>query len=177
MDINYKKVLTNKRQSIIMKVYLNGILLFLINSIVTLLLVWSVEMKITQEADYALRIILFLSKSGMEARIDAKTISESEGVPSRFTLKILRKLTKAGLTKSYRGVGGGYSLGKTPEAITFKDVIEAIDGPIYINRCLYDKEYCNLHRTNTCDIHRELNNVRKTLVEKLEDVNFKDLMS
>lgn len=133
-------------------------------------------MKITQEADYALRIILFLSKAGMNARNDAKTIAESEGVPSRFTLKILRKLTKAGLTKSYRGVGGGYSLGKPPETITFKDVIEAIDGPIYINRCLYDKEYCNLHRTNTCDIHRELNNVRKTLMEKLEGVNFKDLM-
>ncbi|WP_432666268.1 Rrf2 family transcriptional regulator [Wukongibacter baidiensis] len=133
-------------------------------------------MKITQEADYALRIILHLSKNGIDARVDAKSISESEGIPARFTLKILRKLTKAGLTKSYRGVGGGYSLNRKPEAITMKDVIEAIDGPIYINRCIYDKEYCNIHRTGTCDIHRELNKVRKTLIEELESVNFSDLM-
>lgn len=133
-------------------------------------------MKITQEADYALRIILHLSRNGIDARVDAKSISESEGIPTRFTLKILRKLTKAGLTKSYRGVGGGYSLNREPEAITMKDVIEAIDGPIYINRCLYDKEYCNIHRTGTCDIHRELNKVRKTLIKELESVNFSDLM-
>lgn len=133
-------------------------------------------MRITQEADYALRIILHLSKNGIDARVDAKSISESEGIPTRFTLKILRKLTKAGLTKSYRGVGGGYSLNRKPASITMRDVIEAIDGPIYINRCLYDKEYCNLHRTNTCDIHRELNKIRKTLIEELESVNFNDLM-
>lgn len=133
-------------------------------------------MRITQEADYALRIILFLSKIGIDSRVDAKSISESEGVPSRFTLKILRKLTKAGLTKSYRGVGGGYSLDKNPESITMKDVIEAIDGPIYINKCIFDKEYCNLHRTNTCDIHKALNNVRKTLIEELESINFKNLI-
>ncbi len=133
-------------------------------------------MKITQEADYALRIILHLSRNGIDARVDAKSISESEGIPTRFTLKILRKLTKADLTKSYRGVGGGYSLNREPEAITMKDVIEAIDGPIYINRCLYDKEYCNIHRTGTCNIHRELNKVRKTLIKELESVNFSDLM-
>ncbi|MCG8538528.1 MAG: Rrf2 family transcriptional regulator [Clostridia bacterium] len=133
-------------------------------------------MRMTQEADYALRIILLLSKVGMDARIDAKHISESEGIPSRFTLKILRKLTQGGLTRSYRGIGGGYSLNKSPASITLKDVIEVIDGPICINRCLYDKKYCNLHRTNTCDVHRALNDVRKTLIEELESVNFDDLV-
>lgn len=133
-------------------------------------------MRITQEADYALRIILFLSKLGMDTRVEARNIAESENVPSRFTLKILRKLTKAGLTKSYRGIGGGYSLGKKPEEITFKDVIEAVDGPIFVNRCQYDKEYCNLHRTNTCDIHKALNNVNRALIQELESVNFKDLI-
>ncbi|KGG79893.1 RrF2 family transcriptional regulator [Caloranaerobacter azorensis] len=133
-------------------------------------------MKITQEADYALRIILFLSKAGMDTTVDAKNISKSENIPTRFTLKILRKLTKAGLTKSFRGVNGGYSLNRNPENITLKDVIEAIDGPIYVNRCQYDDKYCNLHRTNTCDIHKALFKVRKKLIEELESVNFRDLM-
>lgn len=133
-------------------------------------------MKITQEADYAFRIILFLSKIG-HIVIDAHKISESENIPPRFTLKILRKLTNAGLTKSFRGVTGGYSLNREPEKITFRDVIEAIDGPIYINRCLYDENHCNLHRTtNTCDIHRELSKVRVKVIDELEKLNFKDIM-
>ncbi|MFZ5968099.1 MAG: RrF2 family transcriptional regulator [Bacillota bacterium] len=133
-------------------------------------------MKITQETDYALRIILFLSKAGIDNRVEARSISESERIPSRFTLKILRKLTKAGITKAYRGINGGYAINKTPESITLKDVVEAIDGPIYVNRCLYDAAYCSLNKTNTCTIHKALDNVRETLVRELESVNFKNLM-
>ncbi|AOY76832.1 RrF2 family transcriptional regulator [Clostridium formicaceticum] len=133
-------------------------------------------MKITQEADYAFRMILYLSKVGRGTRVDAHKISESENIPTRFALKILRKLTKAGLTKSFRGINGGYTLNRDPENITFKDVIEAIDGPIYINRCLYDEDYCNLHRTNTCDVHRELAKIRDTVIGVLEKVNFKSIM-
>ncbi|AOY77741.1 RrF2 family transcriptional regulator [Clostridium formicaceticum] len=133
-------------------------------------------MKITQEADYAIRIILFLSKLGRDAKIDALKISESENIPTRFTLKILRKLTKVGLTKSFRGVNGGYSLNREPEKITFRDVIEAIDGPIYIKRCLYDPNHCNLHKTtNTCDIHKALNKVRIRVIDELENLNFKNI--
>ncbi|RKD29542.1 RrF2 family transcriptional regulator [Thermohalobacter berrensis] len=133
-------------------------------------------MRITQEADYALRIILFLSKKGTDVKVDAKTISESELIPSRFTLKILRKLTKAGLTKSYRGVKGGYSLNRRPESITLREVIEAVDGPICVNRCLYDKEYCNLNRANKCEIHKALDNVREVLIKELDGITFKDLI-
>lgn len=133
-------------------------------------------MKITQETDYALRIVLFLSKAGIDNCVEAKAISESERIPFRFALKILRKLTKAGVTKAYRGINGGYALNKIPENITLKDVVEAIDGPICVNRCLYDAAYCNLNRTNTCTVHKALDNVRETLLRELESVNFKNLM-
>lgn len=132
-------------------------------------------MKITQEADYALRIVMYLSKLGIEDRIDAKTLSEEEGIPARFTLKILRKLTKASLTKAFRGMSGGYALNHPPEDITLKDVIEAIDGPICVNRCTYDKAFCNLQRTNHCKVHKALGEVKDVLLEKLKNINFKDL--
>ncbi len=48
-------------------------------------------MKITQETDYAFRILLFLGRLGVGHKVDAKTISDTEGVTLRFTLKILRK--------------------------------------------------------------------------------------
>ncbi len=134
-------------------------------------------MKITQEADYAMRIILFLSKLGMENRIDANTLSTKEGIPTRFTLKILRKLTQTGLTRAYRGVNGGYALKEKPENITFKKVIEAIDGTICVNRCLYDEAFCNINRTNKCDIHRALGKVKDVLIKELDSINFKDLSS
>lgn len=68
-------------------------------------------MKITREADYALRIIAMLADENRQ--IEAKAIAEKNDIPYRFTLKILRKIVQAGIIKSYRGVNGGYVLIKS----------------------------------------------------------------
>jgi Rrf2 family iron-sulfur cluster assembly transcriptional regulator len=132
-------------------------------------------MRITQEADYGLRVVLYLSKLEYGAKVDAGTIAQHEGLPLRFLLKLLRKLISPGIIRSYRGINGGYSLNRLPEEITLRDVIEAIDGPIYVNRCIVDPEYCNAKKNNKCEIHRALSDVQKELVLKLSKINFNDL--
>ncbi|MCY6355653.1 RrF2 family transcriptional regulator [Clostridium sp. ZS2-4] len=133
-------------------------------------------MKITQEVDYALRVVLYLSKLGYGNKIEAKVISHQENIPLRFLLKLLRKLKQASIIDSFRGVTGGYALAKLPKDITLKDVVEAIDGPIYVNRCLYDPSLCNLNRTNHCEMHKTLNRVQQKLLYELEDINFEDII-
>lgn len=133
-------------------------------------------MRITQEADYGFRVILYLSKLGYGEKIEAKTISIEENIPLRFLLKLLRKLTQVNIIKSYRGVNGGYALNQLPEDITLKDVIEAIDGPIYMNRCLYDPDHCNLKRSHKCGVHNALASVQAKLIKELESINFKDIL-
>ncbi|MTK11803.1 MAG: Rrf2 family transcriptional regulator [Clostridiaceae bacterium] len=133
-------------------------------------------MRITQEVDYALRVILYLCKLGYGEKIEAKVISEQENIPLRFLLKLLRKLTHSGIIKSYRGVNGGYALNALPQDISLKDVIEVIDGPIYMNRCLCDPSYCNLNRANKCNVHNALAKVQSNLVNDLRNINFKDIL-
>lgn len=133
-------------------------------------------MKITQESDYAMRIVLYLSKLGVGKRIEAKVISEAEGVTLRFTLKILRKLTHKGIVASFRGIHGGYALSKEPEDITMRDVIEAVEGEIFINRCLNSKESCNIKKGNTCTVHRELSRIQRNMLDDLSSVTFRKLM-
>lgn len=128
-------------------------------------------MKITQEADYALRVVLFLAKLKTD-RIEAKVISENEAIPLRFLLKLLRKLNKANITKSYRGVNGGYALAREPKDINLRQVIEAIDGPIYVNRCLIEPSSCNLKRGKHCVIHNTLDGIRDKFVKDLEETSF-----
>ncbi|MEN8907573.1 MAG: Rrf2 family transcriptional regulator [Clostridiales bacterium] len=133
-------------------------------------------MRITQEGDYALRVVLYLCKENMNEPKKSKIISEHEKIPLRFLLKLFRKLNKAGIIKSFRGAEGGYSIAKSPDKITLKDIIEAIDGPIFINRCIYDADFCNLNRTNTCDIHHALLKIQKRLVEDLENITIDNVI-
>ncbi len=134
-------------------------------------------MKITQEADYAIRIILHLSALGKGHIVDAATISEKQGVTLRFTLKILRKLSKENLIQSHRGVNGGYSLVKNPDEISLKDVIEVIDGDFAINKCLKDKNACNLGRAATCNVHAALRDIQNIMIKEFDKIKFSQLLN
>ena len=132
-------------------------------------------MNINQESDYALRLVLMLSKEGLDNKLDAKFLSEKTNIPLRFLLKLTRKLVQAGIVKSYRGINGGYAITKEPKDITLKDVVEAIQGPIIITRCIYDKQACSANNIGHCSIHHALSNIQNTLVDELEKVNFENL--
>lgn len=132
-------------------------------------------MRITLESDYALRILSALSTHN--DRADAKTLSEETSVTLDFTLKILRKLVKCGLVNSYKGVKGGYSLRLPSDEITLKRVIEHIDGPIAIVRCLETTEACALKQDKTaCAYHHIFDFISTDVAKKLAGITIRDVM-
>ncbi len=133
-------------------------------------------MRITQESDYALRIVSALAAH--EDRVDAKTISDETLVTQRFTLKILHKLVQGELVRSYKGVRGGYKLNVPPEKITLKAVIELIDGPIAISRCLESSESCALNPDKTaCIYHHIFDTISLDLSRKLGAITISDVIN
>lgn len=133
-------------------------------------------MRITLESDYALRILSALAMhSGV---VDAKTLSDETSVTIRFTLKILHKLVQNNLVKSYKGVNGGYSLRVKPENITLKEVIELIDGPIAIVRCLESNEGCSLNKDKTaCIYHHIFDTISADVAKKLAGITISDVLN
>lgn len=127
-------------------------------------------MRISLETDYAVRIVQCLANK--KTRTSAAEISKITKVTEKFCLKILRKLVSKGLVKSYKGVGGGYELNKTPEDITLKEVIETIEGPIVISRCLQDDFNCEHQDDCTCYFHKVFYEASKDMANRFEKVNF-----
>lgn len=133
-------------------------------------------MTLNQATDYALRAVLCLAKQTPGEVVEAQLIAEQEVIPMRFLLKIMPALIKAGIVKSFRGAGGGYALAKDPAGITFLDVVEAVEGPVQINRCLRDYEFCSKKGAPHCQIHRALAGIQENLREELRKRNFADLI-
>ncbi len=127
-------------------------------------------MRITQEADYALRIAYLLAKKN-DGVIDGKTISEEINVPVNFCLKILRKLVKGGAVVSYKGSNGGYKLSRAASEISMKDIIEIIDGPIEIHRCLDSTFKCSRDgMKRTCVFHLIFDKINGDMAEKFSKI-------
>jgi Rrf2 family transcriptional regulator, cysteine metabolism repressor len=59
-----------------------------------------------------------------------KDIAHREGISEKYLGQIIIPLKSSGLIVSHRGAHGGYALARAPEAITVKDVVEAIEGAI-----------------------------------------------
>ncbi|MEG1010674.1 MAG: Rrf2 family transcriptional regulator [Ruthenibacterium sp.] len=133
-------------------------------------------MHITQESDYAVRMIYCLAKCG--CRRDARAISEEMNVSLRFSLKILGKLVASKLVESYKGNRGGYELAHSPAEITLLDVIAAVEGPYRLSRCLGDAgaAECNRGASGCCVFRGVFDEISREINARLADVTFADML-
>jgi len=132
-------------------------------------------MRITQESDYALRILTVLA-SNTEV-VDAQKIATDTSVTLRFALKILHKLTNDKLVKSYKGAKGGYKLCVPPNEITLKSVIELIDGPIALSRCLDEGQTCTMQSDKaSCIYHHIFDTISMDVARKLQAITIADVL-
>ncbi len=130
-------------------------------------------MQITREGDYGIRSVLYLSRQPFKKISFVNEISEEYKIPRSFLAKILQKLVKAKLVRSYRGVKGGFSLSKQARDISMLDVIEAVEGKLCLNICLTDKRNCGFSRN--CPVSPAWAAIQIKMTDVLKKVNFEDL--
>jgi Rrf2 family protein len=129
---------------------------------------------ITKEADYAVRVIRELSLGGKEK---VRDICESERIPRQYGYKILKKLEKAGIVLSYRGVDGGYALAREPRLITLFDVITAVDGEPLLNECLRHGASCPMNGKGArrCKVHGEFSRIQSLILKHLKEKSLEEI--
>jgi Rrf2 family iron-sulfur cluster assembly transcriptional regulator len=130
-------------------------------------------MKLTRGGEYGIRGVLYLSKQedGKVSMLSA--IAKAQDVPPRFLAKIFQALAKAGVVKSHRGAKGGFSLGRPAAEITIKDVIEAVEGPMFLNICLVAPGECD--RDHVCPMHAVWQEAQEKMMEVLGRTNFEEM--
>jgi len=110
-------------------------------------------MQVSRKVDYALRAVIHLASDEHRDRAcSVAEIAERERIPRQFLEKIVRDLIRRGLVRSRRGPHGGYVLARQAEEVTFKDVIEAVEGPISLNVCVGEHAECFL--LGACGMNR-----------------------
>lgn len=76
--------------------------------------------------------------------VSSKSLADFHGVPKEYLSKCLQMLSNAGIVSTTTGPKGGYSLAKSPDMISFLDIVEAVEGRSSTFKCN------EIRRNNPC---------------------------
>ena len=125
-------------------------------------------LKLSKKADYGLIALKHLAMQNGQEACSAADIAEMYDIPTPLMAKVLQKLAKRGLVAARHGSGGGYKLAKDPASITALEVINAIDGPLFITSCVTSHGEC--HQTRKCTVREPLRRVNASILQVLNTV-------
>lgn len=108
-------------------------------------------MRLTRQGDYAVRVMLDLASHASDMPIRRAQIQARQDVPAAYLAKIIQALARADLVRTRAGARGGVTLNAPAEAVTLLQVIEAVEGPIRLNRCVEAPGACP--RDRFCPVH------------------------
>jgi Rrf2 family protein len=125
-------------------------------------------LKLTKKADYGLMAMKHLAETADQGARSAKDVADSYGIPPEALAKILQRLAKAGLLRSQHGTNGGYVLARAAHTISAFEVIQAIDGPLFITSCITVRGECD--QSDRCNIREPLRKVNESIEAVLKRI-------
>jgi len=126
-----------------------------------------------QNTDYALRVMVHLAHSETNGCISARILSKEQEISYQFACKILQQLHEAKLVDSTMGPKGGYRLSRPAEEITMRHVIEAVQGPVDLNRCMKGLATCP--RQPWCHVSEKLSVLQVQIENYLDGITLAQL--
>ncbi|HOD66148.1 MAG TPA: Rrf2 family transcriptional regulator [candidate division Zixibacteria bacterium] len=132
-------------------------------------------MQFTKAEEYGILGVLYLAERNDATVTPLSEISEARAIPEKFLAKIFQSLSRAGIVRSHRGVRGGFTLAKGPADISVKEILEAIQGPYHLIKCIKDNAICE--KTDFCALRELLRAAEDRLVSVFEEHSLADLLS
>lgn len=131
-------------------------------------------MDISRKTDYALRMLAMLAEDP-ERLLSVRTAAEEVNVPYSFARSIQHGLVQAGIVESLRGVHGGMRLKVSPDDVTIRQVVEAVQGLMVMNDCTAPDGDCA--RMGTCCYHLLWAGAQALMRDYLDSVSLGDIVA
>jgi FeS assembly SUF system regulator len=130
--------------------------------------------KLSNLADYAVVLMSTIAARPGDLHT-ASSLNLDTKVPLPTVSKILGKMAKAGLLKSHRGVGGGFSLNHEEQEISIADIIEAVDGPVQLTNCIGEEDI-SCDYVPVCTTRSKWDKINTAVYEALNNVPLSEMV-
>ncbi|HIJ70887.1 MAG TPA: Rrf2 family transcriptional regulator [Planctomycetes bacterium] len=131
-------------------------------------------MKLSSRSRYGLRAVLDLALHYGKGPLQIRAIAAREEISNKYLEQLMTILKTSGLVRSLRGPKGGYILSKPPDQIKLKEVITALEGPLFPVECLQHPQFCP--HCAECITRQVWADVQEAMLGVLEATNMQDLV-
>jgi Rrf2 family protein len=131
-------------------------------------------LQITRQTEYAIRGLQELTRRTGDTPVQLKVIAGSCEVSEAFLAKIFQMLAQAGIVKSHRGVKGGFTLARSADEISLREVVEICEGGIVLNHCLRNVDPCK--DADTCAVANVWRTAQDALTGALDKTSLADVV-
>ncbi|WP_455272975.1 RrF2 family transcriptional regulator [Rhizobium herbae] len=135
---------------------------------------------LTKKGKYGLKALVDLARLDPGETAFITEIASRNNIPKKFLDTILLELRNAGILRSKKGPGGGYSLSRPASEIRIGQVVRTLDGPLAPIRCASRTAYeicddCN--DPDTCEVRRSMTTVRDAIADILDTMTLEAFVS
>ncbi len=127
-----------------------------------------------RNTDYALRLMIGLAGRYEAGSVSTRVLAQEQEVSYQLACKLMQRLHDAKLVSSSMGPRGGFQLMRAPQQISLLEVVEAIQGPVRLNRCLISD--CACPRGGYCPVRAKISELQGHMEEYLGSVTLADLV-
>ena len=131
--------------------------------------------KLSRKTEYALISLKHLSYKSDKDLTSAKEISNLYGAPFDVVSRVLQILNQGGIVKSIQGVQGGYHLVRQLSDVSFYELIEMIEGPLSLVKCIHDNDSCELSKS--CNIMSPVTLLNDKITDFYKTIKISDLLA
>jgi Rrf2 family protein len=128
---------------------------------------------------YGLKALSHMARTSDKDSFLIAEIAQAEGIPKKFLEAILLTLKNNGILSSRKGPGGGYSLVKSPAALTIGTVVRSFEGDLAPVQCLSETQHSSCPECAdeaTCGIKLVMADVSAAVSAVLDNVTLADML-
>ena len=131
--------------------------------------------RVNRQTDYAVRVVLALSKKPQGTRVPTSEIGREMLIPPALLTRIVAKLANGGFIKTQTGREGGISLAHLPNQINLLQVVERFEGPLILSDCTLKEGDCPFE--NKCPVNCQWKRLSDLFRGEMSNITFEQLVA
>lgn len=133
--------------------------------------------RISSRSHHGLVFVTELAKAYANGEpLSIRSVAQRAHISEGYLEELAARLRDVGIIRGTRGRGGGYTLAKSPNAVTMGEVIRLLDGPVIFAACQDSRVVRGCPTTQHCASRRFFGRLKRVIDAELDASTLADFV-